>query len=455
MGFFDRFSGQKPSGGTRPPNGVHEPVQAEVASGGGGVVTKPKLVAAREKLSAGDLVGAMAIYEEILSGAGDRADVLVTISGDLGSHGYVAEIVELIAPRYDADRHGPATGLNLLQAYLALRNTDAAQHVLDILFGLNRPELEDRLHGFSNAIGELLMAPDQPGQAAVGGSSASAEGSKISLISISKPIWFYGLEAMAAQILPPKETRLRRIAFAQLALPGHVNSAPGAPEDELGRLSRAMPLWLAEAFYFTAAYAPVAAIGINTPPGGAAENHFVAFGGEWTIENLRQLVETTEGGFDYIVTGALRLRSGDYELFLRIWEVKTFRERKTFNVRWTASTVDAALGRMLADVRSYMEWSPASAAYAYTLPAQPRMWLETLGASLGLFLAEKAILPLTQLASVDSDLRAAGERAAKSEAGALAYLTLRARAVKLGFPEPAAAVLMRSSLVLQAKQVSS
>lgn len=83
------------------------------------------------------------------------------------------------------------------------------------------------------------------------------------------------------------------------------------------------------------------------------------------------------------------------------------------------------------------------------------MWLETLGASLGLFLAEKAILPLTQLASVDSDLRAAGERAAKSEADALAYLTLRARAVKLGFPEPAAAVLMRSSLVLQAKQVSS
>ncbi len=62
------------------------------------------------------------------------------------------EIIELVAPRYDAERHGPATGLNLLQAYLAVRNVNSAQHVLDILFALNRQDLEERLYGFSNAI---------------------------------------------------------------------------------------------------------------------------------------------------------------------------------------------------------------------------------------------------------------------------------------------------------------
>ena len=31
---------------------------------------------------------------------------------------------------------------------------------------------------------------------------------KVGLISISKPIWFYGLEPMAAQLLPPKDGRL-------------------------------------------------------------------------------------------------------------------------------------------------------------------------------------------------------------------------------------------------------
>jgi len=70
---------------------------------------KKSLLSARERLDAKDLPGAMAIYEELLRTAGDRPDVLVSLSGDLGSCGYVEQIVELVAPRYDADRHGPAT----------------------------------------------------------------------------------------------------------------------------------------------------------------------------------------------------------------------------------------------------------------------------------------------------------------------------------------------------------
>ena len=54
------------------------------------------------------------------------------------STGNIPQIIELVAPRYDAKRHGPATGINLVQAYLAVRDADAAQHVLDILFALKR-----------------------------------------------------------------------------------------------------------------------------------------------------------------------------------------------------------------------------------------------------------------------------------------------------------------------------
>lgn len=442
MGFFDRFSAKKPEPSV-PPAPASDPTPANVPAVVG---VKTRLATAREKMAAKDLPGAMAIYEELLASSGDRADVLVAISGDLGSHGHVAEIIELVAPRYDADRHGPATGLNLLQAYLAVRNADAAQHVLDILFTLNRPELEERLHGFSNAIAEILASPF--GGAPPGG--APLDPAKIGLITISKPIWFYGLEPLAAQILPPKEGRLRRIAFAQLALPGHGDkSAVGAPqpEDELGRLSRALPLWFAETFYFSPSYAPTAAIAILTPPDRPSQ--YVNFAAEWTTENLRQLVETTEGGVDYIVTGALRGTTGDYEVLLRVWEVKTFRERKTFNVRWTPSSADAALTQLHTQVRMYMEWSPASAAFAYTLPAQPRTWLDTLGAALGLFLVEKTILPREQLAPVEQDSQAIAQRAAGSEAASLAALTFRARAAKLGFTPVAEAPLARSPLVLQ------
>lgn len=422
-----------------------------------GVGVKPRLAAAREKIAAKDLAGALAIYEEVLaggSGAGDRADVLVAISGDLGSHGHLAEIIDLIAPRYDADRHGPATGLNLLQAYLALGNADAAQHVLDILFALNRPELEDRLHGFSNAIAELLAAPEPAAAPSPGG--APGEAPKLGLITISKPVWFYGLEPLAAQILPPKEGRLRRIAFAQLALPGRAANplaVDGAtkPADELARLSRALPLWLAETFYFSPSYAPVAAIALLSAPG--VESRLVDFGSEWSIDNLRQLVDTTEGGLDYIVSGALRVVAGDYEVRLRVWEVKSFRERKVFNARWTPGSADEALGKLHADVRAYMEWSPASAAFAYTVPTQPRAWLDTLDASLGFFLVDKNVLPAGQLSPVAPDLEAVASRAASSEAASLAYLTLRSRAVKLGLGAAAEAKLASTPLVAEAARI--
>ncbi len=454
MGFFDRFSGKKTN--SAPVPATPAPVPAAAAPAGSAVGSKARIAAAREKLEMKDLAGALAIYEEVLAAAGDRADVLVAISGDLGSHGHVAQIIELIAPRYDADRHGPATGLNLLQAYLAVRNPDAAQHVLDILFALGRPELEDRLHGFSNAIAEMLASPDQV--AGMPGGGAPGDAPKIGLITLSKPVWFYGLDPLAAQILPPKEGRLRRLAFAQLALPGYGDKAAERakqPEDELARLSRALPLWFAETFYFSAAYAAVAAVGLVTPPEGPAGNHPVIFGAEWTTENLRQLVESSSEGLDYIVTGALRGTAGDYEVTLRVWEVKSFRERKAFTIRWTPSTADAALTQLHTQLRTYMEWSPNSAAFAYIVPPQPRAWLETLGASLGLFLVEKTLLPPEILPPIAADLQAAGSRAAAGEGASLAYLTLRARAAKLGVAAPAGIALARSPLVMQAEKLTA
>src|SRR5690606_12570380 len=113
-------------------------------------------------------------------------DVLVRISGDLGATGNLLAIVELIAPLYDAERHGPATGINLLQAYIGLRNAEAAQHVLDVLFALKDPALEQRLWGFSNAIAELMESRRTTAGAAAGPAQ------HINLVSISKPIWSYG-----------------------------------------------------------------------------------------------------------------------------------------------------------------------------------------------------------------------------------------------------------------------
>src|SRR5690606_25015006 len=104
-------------------------------------------------------------------------------------------------------------------AYIATRNPVPAQHLLDILFTLKQPELEERLWGFSNAIAELIEGQKRgtigpPGATDRDGAAAPKT---IELVSISKPIWAYGVETMPG-ILPAKTDGLRRVAFAQLAI---------------------------------------------------------------------------------------------------------------------------------------------------------------------------------------------------------------------------------------------
>jgi hypothetical protein len=259
---------------------------------------------------------------------------------------------------------------------------------------------------------------------------------------------------MAAQLLPAKEGRMRKLAFAQLALPGAYadpNAAMTQPEDELGRLSRALPVWLAETFYFSSAYAPVAAIGVMNRPGLAAQP--MIFSAEWSMENLRQLVETSEG-LDYIFTGALKATGEEFEVVLRVWEVKKLRERKTFAAKWTRATADAELAKLHEQVRTFMEWKPAGAGLGYAVPAQPRAWLDTLGASLGAFLVEKAILPKDTIVAPEAVLATEATNAASSEAASLAWLTLRARLVKsAGATAPAGVALAESAVVSQAQQI--
>ena len=418
MGFFDRLSPKKSE--QTPAAGPAEPAPEKTAAAGG---VLPKLTAARAKLKAKDLPGALALYEEVLASAADRSDVMVTISADLGTNGHVREIIELLAPRYDVEKHGAAAGINLLQAYLATRNPEAAQHLLDLLFSLQQPALESRLVGFSKAIAEIYVTEGEAEHVV-----PTAQEKKISLVSLSKPIWFYGLEAGAPHLLPSKEGRVRRLAFAQLALPGLADGAGRAtqPEDDLGRLTRGFPLWLAETFASSNGYESIAAVGVM----GA--DHYALFQMEWTADNIRQLNDSVEGGLDYVVTGAVRNRNDDFELGVRIWEVKKSRELKAFVVRWTPATADAELGKFHELLRTYLEWSALPVGYglAYTPPAAPNAYLQGLGALLSDFLAEKGVLAAAQApAGTDELLKAAQAKSADSRAQlALVAALLRRKA---------------------------
>ncbi len=450
MGFFDRLAGKPAS--PPPGNGSAAPPSFDAPVSG----VAPRLISAREKLENKDLPAAMAIYEEVLATAGDRADVLVTISGDLGSTGNIPQIIELIAPHYDALRHGPATGINLVQAYLSVRDADAAQHVLDILFSLNRPELQDRLLGFSNAVAELIhhgsvkgipqfnSVGDDPAENALG----------VALVSISRPIWSYGLESVEGA-LPRKEGKLRRVAFAQLSLPtayADPDEAVNRPEDELGRLSRAIPLWFAETFYFSPQYSSIAALGCLHAPG--APKRPAIFATDWTVDNLQKLVDSTAGGLDYIFTGSLKREGAEHILIMRIWEVKKLRERKQFTIRWTAANADAELTKFHEYVRAFMEWAPypEGDGIPYSSPSVPTAWLDAIGAMLGLFLVEKGLMPKEQLPPLSPVFDAFAPHAFSPPASSLAWITLRLKATALGVaPNLSEVLLSRHAAVVKAR----
>ncbi|HEU5081448.1 MAG TPA: hypothetical protein VFT72_19705 [Opitutaceae bacterium] len=413
-----------------------------------------KLARAREELEAKDLPAALAIYEELLRTSGDRADVLVTLSGDLGSCGYVEQIIELVAPRYDAERHGPATGINLVQAYLATHNTDAAQHLLDVLFSLNRPEIEERLYGFSNALAELIEAkrlgkvPENVTRSGPNGVPL-VQSNVVNLVTISKPIWVYGIENVPTLLPPPKSEKTRRVAFAQLSLLGltDLEARMKAPEDALARLTRGIPLWLAETFHYSPQYSAIAAVGTMN------KEHYVTFGAEWTLQNLRQLVETNGTGLDYVFTGALRVQGDETELTLRVWEIRRFKERKVFTVRWTPATQDAELMKFADTVRMFMEWSGYSpdAVAPYEFTKTPAAWSDTLATSLSLFLTDKAVLPPAYLEPMTESLPRLAERAAHTEKASLAYLTALDRARRLGTEAEVDAALFESAAVDEAR----
>ncbi len=456
MGFFDRLAGKPPA---PPPSNGHEaatPLDPSVAG------VAPRLLAAREKLDAKDLAGAMAVYEEVLAVAGDRADVLVTISGDLGSTGHIPQIIELVAPRYDALRHGPATGINLVQAYLAVRNPDAARHVLDILFSLRRPELEDRLNGFSNAVAELIshgvvqgipaFAPQAADQAAY----VEDIPVSVALVTLSRPVWAYGLESVEG-ILPKKEGKLRRVGFAQLSLPkAYVDpeEASKLPEDELGRLSRAIPVWFAETFYFSPLYSSIAALGCIQ--GGKGPKRPAIFATDWTVENLKKLAESATDGLDYVFTGSLKRENAEFVLIMTVWEVKKMRERKQFTVRWTAATADAELAKLHEFIRTFMEWAPypEGSGIPYSPQSSPTIWLDSLGALLGLFLVEKNLQTKELLAPLSPIFDSLAQHAFSPPASSLAWVSLRLRASALGLaPNLSEVLLSRHPTVVQARSL--
>lgn len=264
---------------------------------------RPQLWLARHALERRNLAEAKTYYDHVLTLAADEPDVLMMISGDLGNNGYVAEMLDIVRPVYDPHHHNPMAGLNLLQAYLQTGKLAEGEELLHELFALNRPDLRDHLFRMSNEFEKLKAAPAQK--------PASDEHLEVELAVVRRPIWAERLQN-ADWLLPSAASRRERIVFLPLAnttatdLTEHVVQR----EDDLGRLTRSLALYLAESAHFWTDCRAETVVPVVR--GGGP----IVVGREWPEEQVFEF----SGDARFAVSGAVAQSGERLQIKLTLWD---------------------------------------------------------------------------------------------------------------------------------------
>jgi hypothetical protein len=209
----------------------------------------------------------------------------------------------------------------------------------------------------------------------------------VTYISLNKPVWVYGLRN-ATWLLPVHDPRAKLIAFTPLSCPT-ANAGP-QPEDDRGRFSRAVTLFLSESFWFRCGLRPVAMIAAVKGAGPAMIDH------EMSQTEVADLGVT---GFGYVVTGTLTEDGLTCEIALTLWDAPQQKELQKFVRQGPRFRLGAMVLELDEELRAVFgdQGAPANDWYEAPGPLLIDGYLGALARSLTLFMAEKGVVPRDQL----------------------------------------------------------
>lgn len=264
----------------------------------------PQLWLARDHLEHGRVEDAMALYREVLGAGHYSGTGLMMMSGDLGKNGHVRAIPDLLGPVYDPKRHDTKAGLNLLQAYLELERWQEGEELLHRLYELQITPIQPNLDRFASAFAQMKAKAESP-------RALPKDQISIQTLTITQPIWTYSLRE-PAWLLKPKSTDAPVVAFLALSnIKTASEHAERQSEDDLGRLTRAIPLYLAEAVHAWTRFSGHTLVNIaqNEAP--------VVFGAE---VDFGDLADALPAGVQWVVVGSIEARDSTLVLRLRLWD---------------------------------------------------------------------------------------------------------------------------------------
>jgi hypothetical protein len=213
------------------------------------------------------------------------------MSGDLGAKGHLRELIELTAPNFVPEWHGMPVGNNLIKALVDTGNLQPAEQVKAALWALNRPDWKEALSYWDAEIARRRVAgvnaSDAPQQLQVG------------MLRVDGPVWLPP-GSPARGLFQAKHANAPKVTF----LGGTAEAPETSPEqqmqvaDQIGRMTRALPLFFAEQVEMrTAATGRAMAPWAIAPVSG-----FVVSGQRWPDDAAVQTVQNGEHASDYVVS---------------------------------------------------------------------------------------------------------------------------------------------------------
>lgn len=292
---------------------------------------RAKLWLARHYLERKEVEAARALYAEVLAGSLYDGSSLMMISGDLGNNGQIQLILELIGPAYDEHKHDPMAGLNLLHACQELGKANEGEALLSRMYALSLAPIKQHLDQFAQVFQEMRKQAAQ-------GTPIDANNLNVTTLALSQPIWHYGLRN-ADWLFSQKPENAPKVGFFALSkIIDGSERAESQREDDLGRLTRAIPLYWAEAAHYWSDYATNCYIMI------VEEGGPVVSGGETDGNALFDIVPPE---MKYFVTGEIGCSGkGDatqWQISMTLWDCST----RTKQASESCKVIQAELGAMV------------------------------------------------------------------------------------------------------------
>ncbi|HET7842787.1 MAG TPA: hypothetical protein VFL14_01455, partial [Xanthomonadales bacterium] len=158
---------------------------------------------------------------------------------------------------------------------------------------------------------------------------------RVGLYRLDRPLWYAGLED-PTWLLPRKQQGAKALLFFALAVDGQPSLPPGR-EDELGRLTRSLPLFLAEQAWLATPHRGTAVLPM------AEQGGWAIMGRPWPEEQLVGQVPENERADTLLVTGVLRVEGEQRRIDLWVYDCGT---KQRIGHAATQGTMQEA-GRML------------------------------------------------------------------------------------------------------------